>query len=95
MAIHVTKQVDSGYFKRASTSLHITAAFFIMVSIELCDFPSPKPNLINLTVQALIDSIKGPCLLDLADLMQTSVDKISDIFVISIVAHGIGAFSCK
>ena len=45
----------------------------------------------NLSDQALIDSIKGPCLLDLADLMQTSVEKLSDIFVISIKIEALGA----
>ena len=95
MAINATKKVDVGYSKRALKSLHITAAFFVMVSIKLCDEHSMNTNPLKQTVQALIDSMKGPCLLDLADLMQTSVDKISDIFFISIMAHGIGAFSCK
>ena len=42
-----------------------------------------------------MDSLKGPCLMDLAELFQTSVDTLSIIFVISITAQAIGAFSCK
>ena len=45
--------------------------------------------------QAVIDSLKGPCLMDLAELFQTTVDKLSIIFVISITAMAIGAISCK
>ena len=43
----------------------------------------------------MIDALKGPCLLDLADLMQTSVETLSEIFVMSTVAQIIGSFSCK
>ena len=47
------------------------------------------------TLQGICDGLRGPCLLDLTELLKTTVDEISNIFIISVFASAMGAFSCK